>query len=378
MRIVLLPSAYSPAVGGVEELTARLARRFVDGGDEVEVWTNQHPVDLQAREEIDGIAVRRFPLPLPRLAPGALLGFPFAALRARRTLRGAARDFRPDVLHVQGFSGNGVYAAWLSRRLRVPLVVTLQGETVADAHDIYSQSLTLRVALRRAIRKARAVTGCSRYILSDAERRFGLAPGRGHVIPNGIEPTTGGSPQPLELPFERFVLAAGRMVGTKGFDLLLQAFARIAPRHGDVGLVIAGDGPARLDLERSADTAGLRHRVALPGALSRNEIEWAMANADVFALPSRIEAFGIVVLEALRAGTPVVVSSRGGPHEIVGDDEEYGLVVDPTDVGALAEAIERVLVDSELAYRLSAAGMRRAADFDWESIAMQYRRLYEG
>ena len=132
-------------------------------------------------------------------------------------------------------------------------------------------------------------------------------------------------------------------------------------------------------MQSYSEPAGIfrANRVVLPGALSRNQIEWAMANAEVFALPSRIEAFGIVVLEALRAGTPVVVSSRGGPMEIVGDGE-YGLVVDPTDVGALAEAIERVLTDSELAHRLSVAGPRRAAEFGWASIAMQYRRLYEG
>lgn len=377
MRIVLLPSAYAPAVGGVEELTARLGRHLLDAGDDIEVWTIRHPAELSASEEIGGIVVRRFDLPLPRLAPGPLARFPRDAYRASRPLLEAAAAFRPDVVHVQCFSANGVYAMWLARRLRVPLVVTLQGETVMDDGDIYARSATLRLALRLALRRADAVTGCSRFVLADAERRFGLRPGAGLVVPNGVEPEEGVVPEPLELPFDRFVLGLGRVVHKKGFDLLLAAFAQLAERHADLGLVIGGDGAARPQLVRAAAEAGLTGRVAFPGTLARPQVAWAMAAAEAFVLPSRVEPFGIVVLEALRAGCPVIVSSRGGAKEIVRDGVD-GLVADPLEAGALAAAIDDLVSpDAELARTLRSAARDRAAHFDWESIARDYRTIYE-
>jgi len=186
MRIALFPSAYAPAVGGVEELTARLARRLVNTGDEVEVWTIPHPAALPGDERVDSVRARRFWLPLPRASVRAVARAPFELRAASRTLLTAALDFRPDVLHVQCFSANGAYAAWLTRRARVPLVVTLQGRdgdgrrrhlrTIADASDVIpararprsrgDRVLAVRPRRRRAA--VRATTGARRR---DPERR---------------------------------------------------------------------------------------------------------------------------------------------------------------------------------------------------------------
>jgi glycosyltransferase involved in cell wall biosynthesis len=375
MKIALLPSAYAPAVGGVEELTARLAGRLVGGGDEVEVWTIRHPPTLLREEAIAGIPVRRFSLPLPRLGLRSLVSSPRYLRAASQPLLTAARAFQPDVVHVQCFSANGVYATWLAWRLKLPLVVSLQGETVMDDGDIYDRSVTLRQSLRTALRRADAVTGCSRFVLDDAERRFGLRSGRGVVLPNGVALDEPVAPNPLALPFERFVFAVGRVVTKKGFDLLLEAFARIAPDHPAYGLVIGGSGPALGELERRAEELGLAERVAFPGTLSRAEVTWAMAAADVFVLPSRVEPFGIVVLEALRAGCPVVVSRHGGAPEIVRDGID-GLVVDPLDTPVLASAIASLLDDRVLARRLGASGPGRAATYDWGVVAARYRDIY--
>jgi glycogen(starch) synthase len=372
VNVALLPSAFAPAVGGVEELTRRLADRLVAAGDRVEVWTIRHPAELPADETLDGLRVRRFRLPLPAARPDALARFPAGAAAALRELGRAADELKPDVLHVQCFSANGVYASALSALRRIPLVVSLQGETVMDDRDIYRRSLVLRRSLRLAFRRAAAVTGCSEFVLDDA-RRFGLR--AGVVIPNAVEPDGEASPSRLELPWPRFVLALGRVVPKKGFDLLLEAFARVAPGRPDVGLVVAGDGPARPALERRATALGLERQTAFPGVLGRSEVAWAAGAADVFVLPSRVEPFGIVVLEALRAGTPAVVSCHGGAPEIVRDGRE-GLVVDPFDAEELARAIAALLDDQELRHRLGHAARRRVDAFRWEDVAGRYRELY--
>jgi glycogen synthase len=376
VRVALLPSAYWPSVGGVEELTRRLANQLVSGGDQVEVWTIRHPRHLPAEELVDGLRVRRFTLPMPRSHPAALARFPAAAGRALWTLSRAASEFRPDLLHVQCFSANGVYATALAAWKRLRLVVTLQGETVMDDQDIYERSVVLRAGLRLAVRRAAAVTACSRFTLDDAVERFGLRAGRGLVVPNGVETAgDGGTPRPVAVPFDRFVLGLGRVVAKKGFDLLLEAFARVARHRPGLGLVLAGDGPARAGLVAQAARLGLADRVHFPGTLGRAEVAWAMGAAEVFVLPSRVEPFGIVVLEALRAGRPLVVSSRGGAGEIVRHERE-GLVADPLDSAQLAGSIARLLDDRALAGRLAEAGRRRVRDFDWGAVAGEYRDIY--
>lgn len=369
-----MPSAYLPMVGGVEELSRHLARHLALAGDQVEVWTPLPPGGA-AEADVEGIRVRRFPMPLPSARFGALARFPAEGAAALAALLRAGRRFRPDVVHVQCFSVNGAYATALSRLARVPLVVSLQGETVMDDADIFEHSVSLRLALRLGLRRAAAVTGCSQFVLDDATARFGLPPGAGQVIFNGVELSENDS-RAVELPFERFVVGLGRVVEKKGFDLLLRAFPAVARDHPGVGLVIAGSGPYRGRLEEQAHSLGMAPLVHFTGPLDREQVNGVLRQAEVFVMPSLVEPFGIVVLEAWRAGCPVVATSIGGAREFVRSGHD-GMVCDPTDTTALATAVSRLLGDASLRGRLVANGSQRVRDFDWSAIAGRYRIVYE-
>lgn len=368
-----MPSAYAPLVGGVEELTRHLARQLRQRGHEVEVWT---PLveGLAPTEMVEGAMVRRFNMYLPPARVGAVLRLPVEGLRCLARLMAAVRRFRPDVLHVQCFSVNGAYAAAAATLAGVPLVVTLQGETMMDDHDIFEHSSGLRGALRFALRRARAVTACSQFVLDDAVARFGLAPGRGEVVFNGVdleEPAV----QSLEVPFDRFVLALGRMVKKKGFDLLLEAFPALIERVPGVGLVLGGAGSYQPALEARARELDLQDSVHFPGNLDRGQVVATMQRADAFVMPSRLEPFGIVVLEAWRAGCPVIASSIGGAPEFVRDGND-GVLVDPRDRGALEQALTRMLTDPALRRKLAAGGTERVREFEWKLIAQRYLDVY--
>jgi glycogen(starch) synthase len=377
VRVVLFPSAYAPALGGVEELSARLAAGLVGAGHPTEVWVNCWPASLAAQEVIDGVTVRRFDLALPAMNATSLGRFTVAGPRALAALRRTARRFSPDVIHVQCFSSNGIYATALAALTGAQLIVTLQGETMMDDHDVYEHSALLRQGLRTGLRRADAVSGCSEFVLDDAVARFGLAPGRGVVIPNGVDPVERAAPESLALPFARFVLAYGRMVEKKGFDLLLKAFAQVAGHFGDVGLLLGGEGAARTALAAQVTELGLEDRVVFPGRLSRAQVAWATDQAAVCVMPSRVEPFGIVVLEAMRAGTPVIATSRGGAGEILQDGIQ-GQLIDPFDTAGLASALGAVLRDPAQAAAMGTAGRERAAEFGWAEITRRYLELYSG
>ena len=375
-RIALMPSAYPPSVGGVEELSRQLALTLRDAGDEVEIWTSQldHRDKAESGEQ-DGIVVRRFPMPLPGARPQS---WPPVVTGGRRTmvdLRDAATSFRPDVLHVQCFGPNGVYATALSRWRGIHLVVSLQGETLMDDADIFEQSHTMRAALRAGLRQASAVTACSRFTLNDA-LRFGLPEGAGQVVFNGVALGQAPSP-PRDVGGPHYVLAIGRVVHKKGFDLLVRGFARIADRHPEVELWIGGSGPALAELTALADATGLGRRMRFLGRQDREEVAALMAGADCVVMPSRLEPFGIVVLEGWRAGAPVVCTSHGGPPEFV-DDGVTGLLVDPFDSDAVATALDRLLGDAVLRKTIGAAGGRQVGDFGWPQITQRYRKIYDG
>jgi glycosyltransferase involved in cell wall biosynthesis len=382
-RVALLPSAYPPSLGGVEEFTRALALALVAAGDDVEIWTvNPDDRDPETVELLDGLVVRRFPMPLPATNWAAVRHAALTGPRTLLALRRAVRSFRPDVLHVQCFGPNGVYATALSRITGLPLVVTLHGETMMDDGDIFEVSRVLSAALRSALRSAAAVTACSAFTLQDAVNRFGLPASRGVVILNGVSldrdgqpPGTDDSGLPATLDGTPYVLALGRVVDKKGFDLLLAGYAAMDPADRTADLCIGGSGPALERLEAQAEETGIADRVHFLGRLTRDQVAAAMAAATVFVMPSRIEPFGIVALEGWRAGTAVIATTRGGPPEFIRDGVD-GLLVDPFDTAAVARVLGRILSDGDLRRSIAAAGRERVGEFAWPIVAARYRSLY--
>lgn len=363
LRIALISSSFAPHLGGVEEHVAQVGRALVERGHAVEVWT----VDRGARPEEPerALPVRYLPTPLPARRLPNLLRFAVSAPAAWGTWRAALRQFRPDVLVVQCFGPNGVYAQRLHRRSGLPLVVVSHGETLGDDDAAFAQSALLRSSLRAALASASAVVAPSKYVLADLRDRFGA--GEGTVIPNGVAPLPA-----LDTVTRRddLVVAVGRLGRMKGFDLLIDAFA--AADLDGVDLEIVGDGAERAALQGRIDDAGLGERVRLRGALDAAGVAERMAAATVVVVPSRSESFGIVALEAWRGGAPLVMTTRGGASEFIHDGQD-GILVDPEDTAALAAALQRVFGDAALRRSLAARGAERVTAFSWPSVA----RLYE-
>lgn len=172
----------------------------------------------------------------------------------------------------------------------------------------------------------------------------------------------------------RLVVAVGRLVTYKGYEVLLRALQGL-----DAQVVIIGDGPLRGQLERVARDLGIADRVTLLGAQQRDRLKQYVHAARVFAFPSvtSAEAFGIVQIEAMAAGRPVVNTALTTAVPNVARHEREGLTVPPDDPQALAAAIGRLLDDPELARRLGAAGQARArAEFDLGQFLPRMEVLY--
>ena len=138
-------------------------------------------------------------------------------------------------------------------------------------------------------------------------------------------------------------------------------------------MVLAGHGPERVAVEAQIEAAGVADRIRLLGSVS--DVEGLYAAADIFAFPSRYEAFGVALLEAMAAGLPSVVTRVGGIGEVT--NEEASLFVEPDDVDGLAEGLTRLIEDEELRVRMTYGARRRATAFDVGIWLPELERLYE-
>jgi glycosyltransferase involved in cell wall biosynthesis len=251
--------------------------------------------------------------------------------------------------------------------------------------------VALRLGLRRRLRddhKRRKVFGAlsdlvivnSRVIRDELARASWFDVSKVRVLHNGVclDPPDAERGRAALREFgvpvgARVVCGAGRLTSQKGFDNLIEAFARIAEPRGDIRLVILGEGGRRRELEKQAAATGVGSRIHLVG--HRRDVRDILAAADVYALSSVNEGMANTLLEAMSVGAPIVATDVSGTAEAVRDGVE-ALVVPPADVSALAGAVGRLLDDGPLAERLGErARTRAAADFSMERMVSELESI---
>lgn len=221
--------------------------------------------------------------------------------------------------------------------------------------------------------RARAVV-----VLNDDIARWSrsiLPPWPAVTIANPLEPAPLPQPAPAGWLGTRTLMAVGRLVPQKGFDLLIAAFARIAVAHPQWRVTILGDGPERSALEAQVAAEGLTERILLVGEVA--EPRAYLGQADLFVMPSRFEAFGMTLVEAMDAGLAVVsFACASGPPEIVQHDVD-GLLVPPGDVPALAAALGELMADDERRSLLGAAARHSAGRYAPAAVMARWQRLLQ-
>jgi glycosyltransferase involved in cell wall biosynthesis len=291
----------------------------------------------------------------------------YAGLRRFASLRTAGTD----LVHAHQALPDGAVAQRLAADLGVPYVVTVHG---AAAYR------TLREGGRAADR-VRAVLGAAAAVMTVGSSVARLLDGlvdRG-AVEHHVQ-AIGGDDTAVEraefLPGAPLVLSVGYLIERKGHASLLDALARVRAAGSDVALAIVGEGALRGRLQQQAAQLGLADRVHFLSHLAHHDVLRLMARADVFALPSWDEAFGLVYTEAMAQGTPVIACRGEGPQDFIRDGEN-GYLVPPRDTEALAVALARVLADPAGARAVGEAGRRTAGELTWQRNAERQLAIYE-
>jgi D-inositol-3-phosphate glycosyltransferase len=387
VKVAQLSTRFPPGPGGVERHVAELVPRLHARGFSVEVFTSDLyrefpwqplPLEVPREETTDWGAVHRLPV---WSLPGEL-HYPFF-----RGLPAALDKFRPDLLHAHTYGTNqAARAARYARRHHVPFVLT------AHFHPIWSiEGGWLRHRIRGFYDRRLAgpiLRSAARVIVQTEEERRLLETLRVPLPPIALVPP-GCSPRPAPAagspPFgERFgipgpyVLFVGRLASNKGLLDLVDAFATLRSAHPEAHLALVGEDGGMADAVRARSRArGVENAVRLVGLIAdERDLAAAYRGARLLALPSEYEAFGLVLLEALAEGCPVVASRTGGIPEVIVDGQS-GLLVPPKSPGELAAAIERLWREPDLARALGQYGQREVVPrYTWEAVAERLDSVY--
>lgn len=305
-----------------------------------------------------------------QLASTPVTDFPIAGFLRRSTLQQArrfsewCRERSIALVHTSDFYTNTFFlpaAAFAG----VPARIGSRREIVADKRA--AQLAVQRLAYSAAhLIVANAKAGATRL------RREGVSPRRIAVVPNGLDVERFTEVRPMR-PLRRIAMVAN-LRPRKGQDVMLAAMPRILARHPKVHLSLIGDGPMRGALVHQVRGMGIAHAVSFAG--HAENVAKALADADIFALPSYSEAFPNALLEAMAAGLPAVATSVGGVPEVL-EDGRTGLSVPPGNPAALADALLRLLDAPDLARTLGAAAQAAARErFSFERMVAAFEHLY--
>jgi glycosyltransferase involved in cell wall biosynthesis len=279
-------------------------------------------------------------------------------------LRSFIKALRPDAI-VAFMTEASVLTVVAAAGLGIPVVVTERNQPDRPGLGTFP-----RLARRLCYPWAGALIVQTDEIARWARARFRLPV---HVLPNpvknaNVQPDAQDGEAPL-------IVAAGRLVHQKGFDILIESFAKVAENHPDWQLVIYGIGPEQTELEALIKRRSLDGRVSLAGLT--NDIEAVLRCAKIFVLPSRFEGYPNVLLEALSLGCPVIATECPGATRQILNEGRHGVLVPAEDVKALAEALDRMMSDTPLRAHYGAQGPQAVAHLRLEAVGATWLEILE-
>jgi glycogen synthase len=379
----MLTWEYPPRiVGGISRVVEGLSRALVRLGVEVHVITNEMPGSPGEASD-QGVLVHRVPIesPAPNFHSWVLLMNHYFAKRAGRLSREVGQI---DFVHVHDWLvlPVGAETKWY---LGSSLVSTLHSLEFKRSGGVSTPESKMVDSFEWWItyESARIIV-CSSSMKEDTKRHFGVPDDKIRLIPIGIDPSRFQSVvvnrDAVRAKFgisrdEKLVLFVGRLTSQKGCEYLVRAIPQVA-RYHNVKLLVVGEGYFREELERIAASSPEPWRTRFAGFLADETVTELFLSSDVLVVPSVYEPFGVVALEAMAAGLPVVVSSIDGLVEIV-KHEENGILVYPRESSSIAWGISRVLSDPANTARLTENAKKDIAKrFAWEAVAKQTVNVY--
>jgi N-acetyl-alpha-D-glucosaminyl L-malate synthase BshA len=363
MKIAILTYNFPPKwLSGTEIAAYNIAKYLAKRGHSVYVVTSRDK-GLPDTETEDGFQIHRTSFPKIKF-----LGCIIFWLNIIPILK----KIGPDVIHSQ-MIGMGVPALAAGKFFGKPYVIWGQGS------DVYLYRRYERLILRPVLKNADAMIALTEHMKGKIEEYYGI---KSFVIPNGIDLDRFNnlSKETLRIRFqigkdEKVIIYVGRLHSVKGLEYLITAMNLIKDKEPNARIILIGDGSEKEKLKTIVKNLMLESRINFFGGVPNQKIPEYLTASDVFVLPSLSESFGIVNLEAMASGLPVVTTKVGGLPEIVTEGEN-GFLVEPKNPQQLAEKILFLLKNDELRLKMSLNNREKVKQYRWENVVAQLEKIY--
>ena len=384
MKILMLTWEYPPRiVGGIAKVVYDLSKRLIKDGHEVTVVTYKEG-EAPYYENDKGVEVYRVDNYMinPNNFIDWIMQLNFNLIAKASEIMNKNGKF--DVIHAHDWLVANA-AKTLKTSYNIPIVATIHATEsgrnggIRDEQQRYINDTEWMLTY-----EASEVIVNSNYMKNEVQRLFGLPFEKINVIPNGINQNIYNG---IERNYEfrrkyardnaKIIMCAGRLVYEKGFQYLIDAAPKILNRYHDAKFIIAGKGGMLNELKAKANYLGISDKVYFTGQLSPKELYTMYRCADIAVFPSTYEPFGLVAIEGMFAGTPIVVSDIGGLNEIV----EHGVTGMKSYAGnpnSIADSILALLFDYQLAYNIAKNGKAKVKEtYNWTKIAQDTHFIYQ-
>jgi glycogen(starch) synthase len=360
MRVLIWTDAFWPEIGGLELFCMRIVTALKERGHTCAVVTEQ-------KESADVVVSHYQEVPVYGLAfEQAFRRGNLALLRRQHEACSRLIDqFQPDVVHLNAVMRGAIGFVLQQRRRRLPTVLTLHDNSLAK------HAKGLGPGLLDAVDIIAAISRSNRAFVIDCDPR---AEAKIRVIPNAL-PMPRISPAPLPASFR--LLAIGRLVRDKGFDLAIRAFAEVAGLFPESTLTITGEGREAEALRQLARATGVGSRIRFTGWIDPEEVPPLINQHSVVIMPSRWqEPFGLVALQAAQMGRPIIAAASGALPEIVVDGVT-GALVPNENLPGYVEALRKFIQAPSLVERLGRqARLHAESSFPFEQFVGRYEEAY--
>ena len=366
-------------VGGIAAHADGLARALARAGHEVVVLTLHHP-DVPDDAEVDGVRVLRAVAELPWLPDDQFVARMAGSNHHLVALAARLGDWRPDVVHAHDW-----LVAWAGQTLRtwwgVPLVATIHATERgrSGGHLGPGQPSAINSVEWWLTYEATRVICCSQFMRHEVMDAFQLPGDKVDVVPNGVDPAEwapaadGGRRR--RSGDEPLLVTWGRVQYEKGFQTFVHALPEVRHAVPGVRAVVAGQGSYLSDLHAAARAVGVEDICSFPGFVPDDELKGLLHEATVAVIPSLYEPFGIVALEAMAAGAPVLAAASGGLVEVI-DGTGAGVLYPAGDPGALSAALRRMLAQPDGLAEQQAAAAKLLEGYTWDAVAARTVPVY--
>jgi len=371
MKVCMITPTFFPRRGGAEVGIYELSRRLLELAHEVTVITPEFD-HMKDRENIDGIEVYRFP---------SLLKFPASIPQNVIHFYVLLKRIKPDVVNMHYMLPTGIGAAIVCKTLHTPAVLSVIGQDIYD--PIHPTRRIYYPLMKWIMSNVKRITCISSFVMQRAIE-LGAPPSRTEVVPFGVDvdmfnPQISGKciREKYGLADEPIVLAVQRLSPRKAVEYLIQAVPHVLEKVPETTFLIVDGGQRLRRLKDLAEELKVKDRIVFVGSAPRSALPKYYAAADIFVLHSRFEALGLVLLEAMSSGKPVVTTRVGGTTDIV-EPGKTGFLVEPKNPIELARAITTLLKNKQLRNKMGDEARKKVTKyFSWESVTHKMLKIYK-